>query len=351
MTFSAKKIFGFIISFDLIFSGIIFSQAAALGIFDGKKDIGASLKPGSVEYDSTQKTYTVTGGGENMWFSNDAFHFVWKKVSGNVSLAADVHWIDTGGHPHRKACLIVRQSLDAASAYADAALHGDGLTSLQYRENSGDLTHEIQSNVKGPFRLRIEKRGEYVFMSIAHGNGTLESAGGSVRIKFTDPFYIGLGICAHDSGAAEKAVFSNVEIKIRESKVTGDVMLESTLETIAIESADRKVIYKTGNHIEAPNWSRDGKYFIFNSGGSIYKLPMNNWIPQLIDTKFATHCNNDHGISPNGKLLAISDQTVENKSFIYILPVDGGEPRLITPLGPSYWHGWSPDGKTLAYCG
>jgi Tol biopolymer transport system component len=128
-------------------------------------------------------------------------------------------------------------------------------------------------------------------------------------------------------------------------------MLESTLETIAIASTDRKVIYKTHDHIEAPNWSHNGKYFLFNSGGRIYKLLINTWVPQLIETRFATHCNNDHGISPDSRLLAISDQSGDNISRIYILPIEGGLPHLITTEGSSYWHGWSPDGKTLAYCG
>src|SRR5437868_9088689 len=164
-----------------------------------------------------------------MWFTDDAFYLVWKIVSGDVTLAADIAFVGTGGNAHRKACLIIRQSLDPDSAYADAALHGDGLTSLQYREMKGGPTREIQSNVKGPRRIKIEKQGDYVFMSIAREGETLQSAGGSFRIKLSEPFYIGLGVCAHDNNASEKAVFSNVEITTRPQPI-----LESTLETIAI---------------------------------------------------------------------------------------------------------------------
>jgi len=124
------------------------------------------------------------------------------------------------------------------------------------------------------------------------------------------------------------------------------------LETIAIDSKDRRVVYHIRDHIEAPNWSRDGKYFLFNSNGKIYKLPVKGGKPQLIDTGFATRCNNDHGLSPDGTQLVISDQSQgDKKSLIYILSADGGTPHRITSLGPSYWHGWSPDGKTLAYVG
>jgi Tol biopolymer transport system component len=319
------------------------SQGGGLGLFDKNGDIGAVKLPGSVEYDEAKKAYTVAGGGENMWSASDAFHYVWKRVSGDLSIAADIQFVGAGVNPHRKACLIIRQSLDPDSAYADAALHGDGLTSLQYREVKGGPTREVQSNVKGPRRIQIEKRGDYVFMSVGAEGEPPRSAGGSFRIKLTEPFYVGLGVCAHDNNVIEKAVFSDVEIK--------QPTLESTLETIAISSKDRRVIYTKNAHFEAPNWSRDGNYFLFNQGGRMYKLPVTGGEPQLLDTGFANRCNNDHGISPDGTLLAISDQSQEQRrSLIYVLPVAGGAPRRVTQLAPSYWHGWSPDGKTLAYC-
>ena len=331
-------------------TGATSSQENGLGLFEKNGDIGAVKLPGSVGYDEAKKAYTITGGGENMWAAADAFHYVWKRVSGDLSIAADIQFIGAGGNPHRKACLIIRQSLDADSAYADAALHGDGLTSLQYREIKGGPTREIQSNVKGPRRIQIEKRGDYVFMSITPEGvpegAALQSAGGSFRIKLTEPFYVGLGVCAHDNNVIEKAVFSNVEIKQRPQPI-----VESTLEIVAISSKDRRVVYTKRAHFEAPNWSCDGKYFLFNQGGRMYKLPVSGGEPQALDTGFATRCNNDHGISPDNSQLVISDQSQEQRrSLIYVLPITGGTPRRVTQLAPSYWHGWSPDGKTLAYC-
>ena len=105
-----------------------------LGIFEGHQDVGTVLHPGSVAYDAASRSYTVTGSGENMWQAKDAFHFVWKQASGDLAVTADVSFPAAGTEPHRKACLMIRQSLDAGSAYVDAALHGDGLTSLQFRE-------------------------------------------------------------------------------------------------------------------------------------------------------------------------------------------------------------------------
>src|SRR5438046_1225074 len=111
-------------------SGILLGQSPApsRGIFEGNGDIGTVLHAGAVDYDAAQKRYIVTGSGENMWAKADAFHFVWKKVSGDVTLTADSALLGAGGNTHRKAVLVIRQSLDADSAYADVALHGDGLT-------------------------------------------------------------------------------------------------------------------------------------------------------------------------------------------------------------------------------
>jgi Tol biopolymer transport system component len=325
---------------------------AASGLFEDHTDVGGPKHAGGVDYDSERGAYAVTGGGANMWFTNDAFHFVWKRVSGGVALAADVSFVGEGGDPHRKACLLVRQSLDPDSAYADAALHGDGLTSLQYREGRGERTYEIQSGVSGPGRLRIERRGRYVSMSIAGAGEPLHPAGGSFRLDLKEPFYVGLGVCAHNDERIEKAVFSNVELTTGESsdKVTGRLI--STLETVPLSSKDRRVVWTTTNHIEAPNWSRDGASLYFNSrAGRIYRIAVAGGDPQRIDTDFATRCNNDHGISPDGAILVVSDQSRgDRKSRIYTLPVGGGVPRLVTETGPSYWHGWSPDGRTLAYC-
>jgi TolB protein len=131
--------------------------------------------------------------------------------------------------------------------------------------------------------------------------------------------------------------------------------IESTLEVVNIKNGERQVILREKSHFEAPNWSPDGKYFIINSGGRLYKVDCKGANKELINTGSATRCNNDHGISPDGKQLVISNGIEVSpgnySSAIFILPVNGGEPKLITENTPSYWHGWSPDGKTLTYVG
>jgi Tol biopolymer transport system component len=293
----------------------------------------------------------VSGGGKNMWAREDAFHFVWRRMSGDVSLSADVRWPEAGKQAHRKACLLVRQDLDADSPYVDAAVHGDGLTSLQYRETAGGLTREIQSDVTRPARVGIEKQGDRFFMLVAPEGQPLRRAGGSIKLALKEPFYVGLAVCAHDDAALETAEFREVRLDNEKHRPAARPVVESTLEVLELASRNRRVVYHTAGVIEAPNWTPDGRSLLFNSRGRIYRLPSRGGEPERVDTGAADRCNNDHGVSPDGKLLAVSSQHApDRKSRIYVLGAVGGEPKELTPSGPSYWHGWSPDGRTLVYC-
>ncbi|HEX5412458.1 MAG TPA: hypothetical protein VFZ27_11440 [Terriglobia bacterium] len=326
-------------------------SAPRLGQFENHQDVGTVVHPGSVKYDTANRTYTISGSGDNMWLSNDDFQFVWKKVSGDITLTANIAFEGAGGNEHRKAVLMVRQSLDPDSVYADIARHGVGLTSLQWREEKGDTTHEVQANINAPARLRIEKRGDYFYMFLGEGDD-LRFAAGSPSIQLKAPFYVGLGVCSHDKDRVETAVFSNVDLEVSPSAPAPKTALYSTLETVSIESGDRREVYTTEGRIEAPNWTPDGKLLLFNRDGQLERIPVEGGEPEPLETGFATRCNNDHGISPDGASLAISDSSqAEHESLIYVVPLAGGTPRRVTQKSPSYFHGWSPDGKTITFCG
>ena len=159
--------------------------------------------------------------------------------------------------------LVLRQSLDADAAYADAALHGDGLTSPHYRGGKKAGRRARSSRTSRPHRIQIEKRGEYVFDRSSRARRPLQSAGGSFRLRLTEPFYVGWA-CAHDNNASEKAVFSNVEI----TAARADRREHAGDDRHRVEGPARRV-HRAGN-FEAPNWSRDGKYFSsIRAGGSI----------------------------------------------------------------------------------
>lgn len=325
------------------------SSPEAIGIFEAHGDIGTVLHQGSAAYDPANKIYSLIGSGMNMWLKEDAFQFVWKKMSGDVSLAADIAFPDKGGNEHKKAALMFRQSLDADSPYVDVALHGAGLTALQFRLSKGDTTHEIQLHAP-PKRFRIEKRGDFVYLFAANEGEGLHFSGASIKLPLQGTFYVGIGVCAHDKDAIEKATFSNLQLTSL-SPSTATPQLYSTLETVAIASTDRTAVYVASGKFEAPNWTRDGTAFIYNADGRIWLLPMTGGDPEAVNTGSAIHNINDHGISPDGTQLAITDQSEADHHFrVYVMTIGSGIPRAVT--GPSsYWHGWSPDGKTLSFVG
>jgi len=195
----------------LLLSGVVKGRAERIGAFEDHSDVGGPGKKGTAVFDDAKRSYTVTGGGANMWLAKDSFHFVWKKVSGDILIAADIEFVGKGVDPHRKACLLVRQSLDADAVYADAALHGDGLTSLQYRDTKGSETREVKSMTTAPRRLRLEKHGRDISLSVAGTNGGMLPAG-KIQLDLSGSFYVGLGVCAHNDAQLETAVFSNIEL-------------------------------------------------------------------------------------------------------------------------------------------
>jgi TolB protein len=209
-----------------------------LGLFTDHGDIGTVEKPGSITYDAAGKTYTVCASGANMWANADAMQYVWKKVSGDVSIAASIVFNGTSAQPHRKACLVIRQNLNPGSPYVDVAVHGDGLTSLQYRDTADGTTKEIQSMVANPSRVRLDKIGDTVYLSVAAAGSDPTPSGASFALHFTSPFYIGLAVCAHDKDGFETAVFSNVAIGAASNAAS---VPQSGYHIITLPTGDRRV--------------------------------------------------------------------------------------------------------------
>ena len=189
------------------------SGSGPVGIFEGHQDVGTVLHPGSTTYDSTSQAYTVTGSGENMWLGMDDFQFAWKKMTGDVAISADISFVGEKGNPHRKAVLMIRQSLDGNSPAVDIARHGEGLTALQFRATAGADDQEVRAKVSGPKRIRLEKRGDMFYAYVSGPDGNLEPAGASTSVVLTGPFYVGIGVCSHDKDTSETAIFSNVQIE------------------------------------------------------------------------------------------------------------------------------------------
>src|ERR1035438_6126550 len=397
--------------------------AAPLGVFEDHTDVGTVLHTGSVEYDASKRTYTIAGSGENMWFAADAFQFVWKKVSGDITLTADISFIGSGGEAHRKAVLMIRQSLDADSPYADMARHGDGLTSLQVRSRTADIsfigsggeahrkavlmirqsldadspyadmarhgdgltslqardekganTSEIQSAMKAPARVRIAKRGDYVYIWVAAEGEQLQFSGGSMRIPMHDPFYVGIGVCSHNKDTVEKAVFSNVDMTIGAPTKATPPKLYSTLETVPV-SGDRRVTYVTPGRLSAPVWTADGAALVFHRNGHMEKIPAAGGKPEIVEA-----ANNNASeeqsldgklpsdgfrncfphISPDGRQIAflsfagdIAGIPEDKDVMLRLLSLKDGKVRVLAKFvggrGSMDAPSWSPDSRRLAF--
>src|SRR6201998_3160144 len=299
-----RRVFSFCCVFMLSLGSALGQGATGtVGTFEGHQDVGTVLHPGSTSYDAAKQSYTVTGSGENMWFGMDDFQFAWKKMSGDVAISADIAFVGEKGNNHRKAVLMIRQTLDGNSPSVDIARHGDGLTSLQFRDSSGADDHEVQSNVVGPKRVRLEKRGDYFSAVVPGSDGKLEPAGASTKLVLSGPFYVGIGVSAHDKDATEKAVFSNVKVEALVGSGGEKPGLYRPLGTGATASGDRRVAYVARAHFEAPNWSRDGSYFLLNQDGGIYRLAVSGGAPLRISTDPQFKCNKDHGVLPDGKMV------------------------------------------------
>ncbi len=333
----------------------LFAATPQLGLFEGQADVGSVTPAGRLAYDETSHIYAISDAGANLWSTVDGFHFVWKKVSGDVSLTAEMTFPDSSGSPspHRKAVLMFRQTLDADGVYADAAEHGSGMTALQYRRERGATTQDIELNITSPRRVRLEKRGDTITMYLSMTGEPLHQVGASIKLHLDGGFYAGIGVCSHNKDVIEKATFSNVDLAPLPSvNSSANVALYSTLQTISIEDNFRRaiVIASDRGHMEAPNWSRDGKTLIYDREGKLFTVPAEGGTPALLNTGAATGCTGSHGLSPDGKWLAISCSMPDKpETRVYIIPSGGGEPRLVTENPASYFHSWSPDGKTIAF--
>lgn len=341
-----------LIAMALLVSGPLWSQQYSGNIFDESGDIGRCAIKGSTEFVTERQEYLLTGSGDNIWFGEDQFHFAWKKLKGDFILRADVRFIGEGSHAHRKAGWMIRRSLDTDSPHVSGTVHGGGLTSLQYRIAEGAETLERRSPVTSPEVIQLERRGDTFILSAAVRGRPFET----VMITeegLTGEVYTGLFICSHDITVRESARFTNVRIisPAQDDFVPYRDYLGSNLEIMDVETGHRRVLFQALNSIQAPNWTPDGKYLIYNSEGLLYRFDLATGKPELINSGFATGNNNDHVLSFDGKMLGISHHVAEedNKSIIFIMPAGGGTPERITAKGPSYLHGWSPDGRWLTY--
>jgi TolB protein len=325
-----------------------------LALFDGHGDLGPVKKPGSAAEEGDTGTLRIEGAGANMWFGTDEGHFLWKKLKGDFIVSARVEFEGQGVEAHRKLGWMARSTTDPGAAQVSAVVHGDGLTSLQYRRSSGTDTEEIRLPISGADQIQLERRGSTYVMSAARFGEPYASQ----QVDGADlgeEVLVGLFVCSHNADVVEKADFTNIRLAVPAPAdfVPYRDYLGGAIELLDVETGKRTTVFRSDRPVQAPNWTKDGRFLIYNVDGRLDRLELATGKVSTLDTGFAKANNNDHVLSFDGKRLGISHHSAEDKdeSVIYVLPARGGGPRRVTPQAPSYLHGWSPDGRFLVYTG
>ncbi|MDQ2771633.1 MAG: biopolymer transporter Tol [Bacteroidota bacterium] len=184
-----------------------------IGIFDGESDIGAALVPGTSSFDPLAKEYTINSAGYNIWYTRDEFRFLWKKMSGDISLAADVKFPNAEGFFDRKAVVIIRQNLEDDAEEVMVARHGAGLLHLAWRPEKNKTMLQMKVPEKSAMRIGIEKRGESYAMFISLNGEPMHQLGDPIKLPFKEPFYVGIGFCSHIPDKVDTAILSNVVLE------------------------------------------------------------------------------------------------------------------------------------------
>lgn len=206
-----------------------------IGIFQGQSDVGGAVLPGSASFDPNTKQYTITSAGYNIWYSRDEFRYLWNKMSGDISLAADISYPNPDGYEDRKAVLIIRQTLDDDSKEAIVALHGGGLIHLAQRPEKNTRITDMEYRIAGrglpggkspdslvtvhAKRIGIEKKGDSFTLFVSQDGEPMHQFGPPINLHFEAPFYVGIGFCPHLPDKTDTAVLANVVLENAAGKV------------------------------------------------------------------------------------------------------------------------------------
>src|ERR1700678_2502543 len=206
-----------------------------IGIFEGQSDIGSALVLGSASYDAAAGQYTINSAGYNVWYTRDEFRYLWKKMSGDVSLAADIAFPDPTGYGDRKAFLIIRQNLDDDSKEVIVALHGAGMVHLAWRPEQNTRVKDMEFRMGGrgrpggtspdslvpiiPKRIGIEEHVDKFAIFISLEGEPMHQFGPPIDLHLDEPFYVGIGFCSHLPDKSDTAILSNVVLENSAGKV------------------------------------------------------------------------------------------------------------------------------------
>jgi len=189
------------------------AQSSTLGIFTNSGDVGGPALKGSTEFSASDGQYKITGSGANIWAKQDQFQYVWREVTGNFTVNATVRFLGKG-NDHRKAGIMVRQSLDTDATYADVIIHGNGMPALQWRSKQGEDTNAFDLPFDGPatFKVKLVRTGVRIYMYLGKDGADLKEIA-HTEVSFRNPVLVGLAVCSHRADASDTVIFSDVSVE------------------------------------------------------------------------------------------------------------------------------------------
>lgn len=335
---------------------------AQVGQFETAADIGNPKVKGSTAYDEKTQTYTLKGGGANIWFNHDEFHFLYKKMKGDFLLTANFQMIgNENGNGHRKTGWMIRETTDHDAVSVNSCLHGDGLVVLQWRLMRGAYMRDPEDEIFFPKQyfgeniIQLERLGKTITMRIAHPGEPLEEMESITLPELKDEVLIGPYVLAHDSEGTQEARVWNVRISTpvppdwhpnRQIRVVSHegLVLGSRLETLEVATGMRKVIYESIDRMESPAFSKDGEELIFQKAGQTYSVSVAGGEPKVSSGTFSSNKPES-----DGKYLYYTDNRT-GTSQVWRKRTDGSSPQALTfDLDHAWFPHRSPDAKWLVY--
>lgn len=355
------------ILFVLLFlSSEAIAQHKNLGIFSFAADIGNLSRKGNADYNQEEQYYLISAGSAEHKKNRDDVHFLYKKIEGDFILTADFSIDPNNASTENEFGWMVRTSLAPDSKQFSVCRNDKGIMYMKWRKKTNDsILNPLNTTMfpkKNMQTIQLERIGSRYSMRVANYGEPLQLLGEENIPEIGNEVFAGLFIQSTDADKQYAVKIWNTRIDkpvpytyhpnpvIQKTLNTKEAVFSCRLETIEINTGVRKIVHEAAHRFEAPNWMPDGKKLLFNDGGLLYKIPVTGGTLEKLHTGDVVKNNNDHGISFDGKMLAISSQKPEDKlysSAVYVLPLEGGTPKLVTKETPSYWHGWAPGNKEV----
>lgn len=196
-----------------LLSAPAFAQSGTVGVFTLSGDVGGPAIKGATLFNAASGEYRITGAGANVWAKQDQFQFAWREMTGNFTVTATMRFLGQGAE-HRKAGIMVRQSLDTDATYADVVVHGNGMGGLQWRSKQGEDTNTFDLPIEGPgtFKVKLVRTGVRIYMFIGRNDAALKEIA-HTEVSFQNPVLVGLLVCSHDAAASDTVVFTDVSVE------------------------------------------------------------------------------------------------------------------------------------------